>query len=66
MYKINPPKLLFEASRPGRFTAIIPPSDVPDRPIDDLIPVEHQAGSRPLLPEMAELDIVRHTRTCRA
>ncbi len=60
MYKINPPKLLFESSRPGRFTAIIPPSDVPDRPIDDLIPVEHQAGSKPRLPELAELDIVRH------
>ncbi len=60
MYKINPPKLLFESSRPGRFTAIIPACDVPDRPIDDLIPVEHQAGSRPRLPELAELDIVRH------
>ena len=60
MYKINPPQLLFESSRPGRYTAIVPPSDVPDRPIDDLIPVEHQAGSRPLLPELAELDVVRH------
>ena len=60
MYKIVPPKLLFESSRPGRYTAIIPPCDVPDRPIDALIPVEHQAGSRPRLPELAELDVVRH------
>lgn len=60
MYKIVPPKLLFESSRPGRYTAIIPPCDVPDRPIDAIIPVEHQAGSRPQLPELAELDIVRH------
>ena len=38
MYKLEPPPLLFESSRPGRSIAILPRSDVPDRPLDALIP----------------------------
>jgi glycine dehydrogenase subunit 2 len=60
MYKLDPPALLFETSRPGRRTAILPESDVPDRPLDDLIPPTHQADSPPPLPELGELDVVRH------
>ncbi len=60
MYKINQPKLLFESSRPGRFTAVVPKSDVPDCPLESLIPGEHLAASAPGLPELGELDIVRH------
>ena len=60
MYKQQVPSLLFESSRPGRATAILPASDVPDRPLDDLIPPEHQADAAPALPELGELDIVRH------
>jgi glycine dehydrogenase subunit 2 len=60
MYKLEPPALLFESSRPGRATAILPPPDVPDRPLEELIPAAHRAASPPPLPELSELDVVRH------
>jgi glycine dehydrogenase subunit 2 len=60
MYKLDAPSLLFEASRAGRSTAVVPGSDVPERPLDGLIPTEHLARSAPGLPELGELDIVRH------
>jgi len=60
MYKIEPPSLLFETSRAGRRTAIFPASDVPDRPLEDLIPGDHLNDEPPPLPELGELDVVRH------
>src|SRR5271157_957194 len=60
MYKLDQPPLLFESSRPGRFTAVLPESDVPDRPLSSMIPKAHQTGSPPPLPELSELDVVRH------
>src|SRR5208283_4318619 len=60
MYKLDPPRLLFESSRPGRRTAIFAECDVPQRPLDDLIPPAHQAAAGPPLPELSELDVVRH------
>jgi glycine dehydrogenase subunit 2 len=60
MYKLDPPPLLFETSRRGRTTSILPQSDVPDRPLDDLIPARHRAQAAPPLPELSELDVVRH------
>ncbi len=60
MYKLDPPPLLFESSRPGRSTPILPRLDVPERPLDDLIPRDQQAEALPPLPELSELDIVRH------
>src|SRR4051794_18094689 len=60
MYKLDPPTLLFESSRPGRFTSILPPSDVPDCPLEDLIPSAHLAEYALPLPELGELDVVRH------
>ncbi|HWE40762.1 MAG TPA: aminomethyl-transferring glycine dehydrogenase subunit GcvPB [Isosphaeraceae bacterium] len=60
MYKLDPPPLLFETSRPGRKTEILPSSDVPERPIDELIPARHRAEQAPPLPELGELDVVRH------
>jgi glycine dehydrogenase subunit 2 len=60
MYKLDPPALLFETSRPGRRTAILPASDVPDRPIEALIPARHRGSAPPPLPELGELDVVRH------
>ena len=54
------PDLLFEKSRPGRRAAVLPPSDVPDRPLEDLVPIEHRATESPMLPELGELDVVRH------
>jgi glycine dehydrogenase subunit 2 len=60
MYKLDAPALLFETSRRGRSTAILPESDVPARPLDGLIPAAHLAKSPPALPELGELDVVRH------
>src|SRR5258708_23800372 len=60
MYKLDPPKLLFESSRRGRATACFPPADVPDRPLDELIPAHYRAEGPPPLPELSELDVVRH------
>jgi glycine cleavage system P protein (glycine dehydrogenase) subunit 2 len=60
MYKLDPPPLLFETSRPGRLTAILPASDVPERPLDELVPAKHRATDAPALPELGELDVVRH------
>jgi glycine dehydrogenase subunit 2 len=60
MYKLDQPPLLFESSRSGRRTAILPPSDVPDCALSDLIPDAHVAKAPPPLPELGELDVVRH------
>src|SRR5947199_1031452 len=60
MYKLDQQPLLFESSRPGRATAILPGSDVPDRPLSELIPDGHRASTPPPLPELAELEVVRH------
>jgi glycine cleavage system P protein (glycine dehydrogenase) subunit 2 len=60
MYKLEQPPLMFESSRAGRRTAILPPSDVPDRPLSSLVPVAHLSDLAPPLPELSELDVVRH------
>ncbi len=60
MYKLDPPKLLFETSRPGRATAILPDPGGTSHPLDSFIPAEHLAKSPPPLPELGELDVVRH------
>jgi glycine dehydrogenase subunit 2 len=53
-------KLLFELSKPGRRAGQMPTSDVPSRPIDELLPAASLAESPPPLPELAEPDVVRH------
>jgi glycine dehydrogenase subunit 2 len=60
MYKLDQPPLLFESSRPGRGTVILPRSDVPERPLSALVPESHLAPAPPPLPELGELDVVRH------
>lgn len=51
---------LFELSHPGCRAAIFPPSDVPDRPLDELIPASQQTAAPPPLPELPEPAVVRH------
>ncbi len=46
MYKLDQTALLFESSRRGRSTAILPGSDVPEQPLSLLIPDEHRRKSR--------------------
>ena len=53
-------KLLFELSQPGRRGTRFPESDVPGKPLAELIPQEHLASAAPPLPELAEPDVVRH------
>jgi glycine dehydrogenase subunit 2 len=60
MYKLDQIPMLFESSRPGRSTAILPACDVPERPLNELIPPKHQATVPVSLPELGELDVVRH------
>ena len=60
MYKLDPVNLLFETSRPGRRELIFPPPDVPDRPLEALIPARFLSDQAPPLPELSELDVVRH------
>jgi glycine dehydrogenase subunit 2 len=60
MYKLQQPPLIFESSRPGRETAVLPECDVPDQPLSSLIPEAHRAAAPPPLPELGELDVVRH------
>ena len=40
-------KLLFELSQPGRRAAVLPRSDVPERPLDELIPKSQRAAAPP-------------------
>lgn len=51
---------VFDMSSPGRRGVRMPASDVPDRPMDDLLPAEHRREEPPGFPELSELDVVRH------
>jgi len=52
--------LMFEISRPGRRCHLVPPLDVPEIPLGELFPQGVLSESPPALPELSELDIVRH------
>jgi glycine dehydrogenase subunit 2 len=51
---------IFEKSVPDRRAAALPPLDVPDRPLDDLIPPQMLRATPPNLPEASEPEIIRH------
>ncbi len=55
----QPEPLIFERSVPGRRAAALPPCDVPERPVHELLP-EGELRAELALPEVSELDIVRH------
>jgi len=52
--------LIFRLGAPGRHGPGIPPADVPEVPLDELIPRSYQRVQPPELPEVAERDVVRH------
>jgi glycine dehydrogenase subunit 2 len=60
MDKRQSTELLFEMSHPGRRTHRLPESDVPARTVDQLLPAEALADEPPPLPEVGEIDLVRH------
>ena len=51
---------IFDISSPGRKAALLPACDVPERPIDELLPDWAQRNAPAELPEASEIDIVRH------
>jgi glycine dehydrogenase subunit 2 len=52
--------LLFELSHPGRRTHRLPPCDVPVAEADQLLPASALSEEPPPLPEVGEIDLVRH------
>ncbi len=56
----NAEKNIFELSRRGRGGVFVPASDVPDRPLEGLIPAEYRRAKPAALPEVAEPQLVRH------
>src|SRR5919109_349555 len=54
-----PVPLIFEKSVPGRRAGALPPCDVPSKPLAELLP-ESELRRELRLPEVSELDIVRH------
>jgi glycine dehydrogenase subunit 2 len=52
--------LLFEISETGRRCHRLPACDVPDAPLDALLPAGALADAPPPLPEVGEIDLVRH------
>ncbi|HOM17311.1 MAG TPA: aminomethyl-transferring glycine dehydrogenase subunit GcvPB [Thermoguttaceae bacterium] len=53
-------QLLFEQSRPGCRGVQLPACDVPERPLEELLPKNLLADRAPPLPELSEPDVVRH------
>ena len=52
--------LIFDVSKPGRATPYLPECDVPTQPLADLLPGVALRKQRPGLPEVAEIDVMRH------
>ena len=53
--------LIFELSRPGRRCHRLPACDVPAaKPVAELVPADQLAAGPPPLPEVGEMDLVRH------
>jgi glycine dehydrogenase subunit 2 len=60
MDKTQSTELLFELSHPGRRAHRLPACDVPVPEAADLLPRAALAAAPPPLPEVAEIDLVRH------
>ncbi|MFE8702501.1 aminomethyl-transferring glycine dehydrogenase subunit GcvPB [Cytobacillus sp. FJAT-54145] len=52
--------LIFELSKPGRIGYSLPELDVPEVDLNDLLPEGFLREEEPKLPEVSELDIMRH------
>ena len=51
---------IFEKGAPGRRAFVAPPLDVPERPLDELIPARLRRREPARLPEISEPELVRH------
>ncbi len=56
----NYDKLIIELSKPGRTAHALPACDVPTQPLETLIPAQHLTSRELGLPEVSEVDVVRH------
>jgi glycine dehydrogenase subunit 2 len=56
----EPAVTIFERGAPGRRAFQCPTLDVPDIPLDELLPVHLRRSQPPRLPEVSEPEIVRH------
>lgn len=52
--------LIFEISKPGRTAYSLPPCDVPDTDINDILSEELMRKTELQLPEISEVDVIRH------
>ena len=52
--------LIFEISRSGRKAFSLPECDVPELPLEEMIPDECLRDKDARLPEVSEVDVVRH------
>ena len=53
-------KLIFELSAPGRFAYSLPALDVPSAEPASLVPAQYVRATAPELPEVSEVDVIRH------
>jgi glycine dehydrogenase subunit 2 len=53
-------KLIFEKGAPGRRTYTLPAMDVPTEPIENLVPANMLRKEPAPLPEVSEIEVVRH------
>jgi glycine cleavage system P protein (glycine dehydrogenase) subunit 2 len=56
----EPVLTIYERSKAGRRAAVLPDAEVPETPLDELIPAELLRSEAPQLPEVSEPEIVRH------
>lgn len=52
--------LIFEKGAPGRQGYSLPALDVPDEKLEDLLPGEYLRDDPPLLPQVSEVEVIRH------
>ncbi len=58
--RTRPLPVIFERGTPGRVGYSLPPSDVPEVPLDAILPEAYRRAEPAALPEVSELDVVRH------
>jgi glycine dehydrogenase subunit 2 len=51
---------IYERSQPGRRAFVAPALDVPERPLDDLLPARLRRTAPARLPEVSEPELIRH------
>lgn len=56
----NYSSLIFELSKEGRKAYSLPPCDVPEASLDSIIPASLMRDNEPEIPEVSEVDVVRH------